>query len=55
MVPLEIRKNQFEQTNNCLDDSQVAKLIFFLVINELSKHVQCAKCPLLVFQSTLFV
>ena len=44
------KENQFEQTNKCLDDSQVAKLIFFLVIKELSKHVQWAKCRLLVFK-----
>jgi hypothetical protein len=43
------KENQFEQTNNCLDDSQAAKLIFFLVIKEISKHVQWAKCRLLVF------
>ena len=49
------KENQFEQTNNCLDDLQLAKLIFFFVIKELSKHVQWAKCRLLVFQRTIFV
>ena len=41
MVPLEIRKNQFEQTNNCLDDCKWPNLSFFNYYRNVKACTMC--------------